>query len=136
MLERDLARVAELDRFTDLRELGELREENREIRQALKDIETNRAAFVRARSKTTALEARIGKLYAAPDPLADDRLQLLTIHKAKGLECDHAMIMACDRNQFSSTMYAKCKLYVAISRAKRSLTLVVPSVNTSPLFSI
>lgn len=61
---------------------------------------------------------------------------LSSIHKAKGLECDHAMVMACDRTQFSSTLYAKCKLYIAISRAKRSLTLVVPESNTSPLFRI
>ena len=61
---------------------------------------------------------------------------LSSIHKAKGLECDHVMVMACDRTQFSSTSYAKCKMYVAISRAKRSLALVVPDTNTSPLFKI
>lgn len=30
--------------------------------------------------------------------------------------------------------YARCKLYVALSRAKRSLTLVVSQNNPSPLF--
>ena len=34
------------------------------------------------------LEEEVGKLYAAPDPLADGRLQFMTIHKAKGLEFD------------------------------------------------
>ncbi len=71
--------------------------------------------------------------YSRPSPPSRT---LSSIHKAKGLECDHVMVMACDRTQFSSTSYAKCKLYVAISRAKRSLTLVVPDTNTSPLFKI
>ncbi|MHB8709612.1 MAG: UvrD-helicase domain-containing protein, partial [Desulfuromonadales bacterium] len=35
-----------------------------------------------------ALEERLGKLFAAPDPLAGPHLQLMTIHKAKGLEFD------------------------------------------------
>ncbi|MCH6482462.1 UvrD-helicase domain-containing protein [Pseudoxanthomonas sp. LH2527] len=69
--------------------------------------------------------------YSRPSPPSRT---LSSIHKAKGLECDHVMVMACDRTQFSATSYAKCKLYVAISRAKRSLTLVIPDTNTSPLF--
>lgn len=71
--------------------------------------------------------------YSRPSP---PPRTLSSIHKAKGLECDHVMVMACDRTQFSSTSYAKCKMYVAISRAKRSLALVVPETNTSPLFKI
>lgn len=71
--------------------------------------------------------------YSRPSPPART---LSSIHKAKGLECDHVMVMACDRTQFSSTAYARCKLYVALSRAKQSLTLVVPDVNTSPLLVI
>lgn len=61
---------------------------------------------------------------------------LSSIHKAKGLECDHAMLMACDKSQFTSTLYAKSKMYVALSRAKKSLTLVVSSSNPSPLFKL
>ena len=57
-----------------------------------------------------------------------------TIHKAKGLECEHAVIVPCDKQNYSSTEYARCKLYVALSRAKRTLTLVLSSNNTSPLF--
>lgn len=41
--------------------LGDLRGTNQNIRQALKDIEAHRDAYVRARSKTAALESRIGK---------------------------------------------------------------------------
>ncbi|MCU7917995.1 MAG: ATP-dependent helicase [Candidatus Thiodiazotropha sp. (ex Epidulcina cf. delphinae)] len=57
-----------------------------------------------------------------------------TIHKAKGLECDNAIIVPCDRQTFSTSEYARCKLYVALSRAKRTLTLVLSSNNPSPLF--
>ncbi len=37
-------------------------------------------------------EGDMGRLYAAPDPLADGRLQLMTIHKAKGLEFDTVIL--------------------------------------------
>jgi len=58
---------------------------------------------------------------------------LSTIHKAKGLECDRAVIVAADRDQFGDSYYARCKFYVAISRARTSLTLVVSNANPSPL---
>jgi hypothetical protein len=92
--------------------------------------------------------ARIGQ-FAGPDeafaeivrkrsyarPLPPKRV-LSSIHKAKGLECDNVLLMACDKAQFTTTSYAKCKLYVALSRAKRSLALVVPDSNPSPLVTI
>ena len=59
-----------------------------------------------------------------------------TIHKAKGLECDNAVILPCDGQYFTSTEYSRCRLYVALSRAKRSLTLVVSSTKPSPLFHL
>ena len=71
--------------------------------------------------------------YSRPFP---PRKVLSTIHKAKGLECDHAMLMACDKTQFTATLYAKSKMYVALSRGKKSLTLVVPTSNPSPLFKL
>lgn len=40
----------------------------------------------------SAFEQGLTKLYARPDPLADDTLQVMTIHKAKGLEFDHVII--------------------------------------------
>ncbi len=58
---------------------------------------------------------------------------LSTVHKAKGLECDNVMLVNCDQGSFGETIYGRCKLYVALSRAKSSLTLVVPNVNASPL---
>ncbi len=39
-----------------------------------------------------ALAEKLGKLYAAADPLADDSLQVMTIHKAKGLEFDTVIL--------------------------------------------
>ncbi|MDH5822522.1 UvrD-helicase domain-containing protein [Luteimonas sp. RD2P54] len=71
--------------------------------------------------------------YSRPSP---PLRALSSVHKAKGLECDHAMVMACDKAQFSATTYAKCRMYVALSRAKKSLTLVVSDSNPTPLFKL
>ncbi len=59
---------------------------------------------------------------------------ITTIHKAKGLECENSLIITCGRQQFGNTYYARCKLYVALSRAKHSVTLVIPRAAPSPLF--
>jgi len=52
------------------------------------------------------------------------------------LECDNAILIAGDQDQFGDTDYARCKLYVALSRAKRRLTLVVSRDKPSPLFRL
>lgn len=57
-----------------------------------------------------------------------------TIHKAKGLEFENAMVLPCDADNFSDTKAARARLYVAISRATRSLMLVVSKEKPSPLF--
>lgn len=59
-----------------------------------------------------------------------------TIHKAKGLECDSALVIPCDAKHFSRTDYSRCKLYVALSRARRWLTLVVSRTSPSPLLKV
>ena len=61
---------------------------------------------------------------------------LSTVHKAKGLECDNVMLMHCNRGSFGNTIYGRCKLYVALSRAKSTLTLVVPRNDPSQLLSV
>lgn len=68
-----------------------------------------------------------------PKPLAKT---LSTVHKAKGLECGNTMIMNCDRSSFGNTIYGRCKLYVALSRAKSSLAIILPETNPSPLFKL
>jgi len=40
----------------------------------------------------TLLDERLSKLCAAPDPEAGDRIQVMTIHKSKGLEFDHVIL--------------------------------------------
>lgn len=57
-----------------------------------------------------------------------------TIHKAKGLETSNVLILPCDRQHFGGGLSARCLLYVGMSRATRSLTLVVSRQNASPLF--
>jgi ATP-dependent helicase/nuclease subunit A len=45
-----------------------------------------------------ALEELLAELYAAPDAAADDKLQLLTIHRAKGLEWDVVIVAGLGRH--------------------------------------
>jgi ATP-dependent exoDNAse (exonuclease V) beta subunit len=40
----------------------------------------------------TALDSALAELFARPDPQADDSLQLMTVHKAKGLEFDVVIV--------------------------------------------
>ena len=56
-----------------------------------------------------------------------------TIHKAKGLECGSVVLMPCDAATFPDRDDARCLLYVALSRAKDRLLLVVSRDNPSPL---
>ncbi|TYP00291.1 ATP-dependent exoDNAse (exonuclease V) beta subunit [Geothermobacter ehrlichii] len=47
-------------------------------------------------------DRRLGQLFASPDPGADGRLQLMTIHKAKGLEFDVVILPGLGRTTQSS----------------------------------
>jgi DNA helicase-2/ATP-dependent DNA helicase PcrA len=58
-----------------------------------------------------------------------------TIHKAKGREFDHVVLPWVDASTFSSDIKDRHLLYVALSRARRRLTLIVPTVSLSPLFA-
>lgn len=44
-----------------------------------------------------ALRELLGELYAAPEAVSDDAVQLLTIHKAKGLQFDHVILPGLDK---------------------------------------
>lgn len=48
------------------------------------------------------LQAQLERLYAAPDPTADDSLQVMTIHKSKGLEFDTVILPGLHRQPRSS----------------------------------
>jgi ATP-dependent helicase/nuclease subunit A len=48
------------------------------------------------------LQNKVSQLYAAPDLKADNQLQLMTIHKAKGLEFDHVILPGLGRSPRSS----------------------------------
>lgn len=56
-----------------------------------------------------------------------------TVHKAKGLESREVLVLPCDAKHFSDTPQARCRLYVALSRATDRLALVVSRENPSPL---
>jgi len=71
--------------------------------------------------------------YSRPQPPPK---AISTIHKAKGLECESVIVMPCDAKTFPDTADARCLLYVAISRAKKQLMLVISRANPSPLLSI
>lgn len=71
--------------------------------------------------------------YSRPKP---PNKAISTIHKAKGLECESCIVMPCDSSTFPEKWDARCLLYVALSRAKNRLMLVVSRENPSPLFEI
>ncbi|MHB1095621.1 MAG: ATP-binding domain-containing protein [Gemmatimonadaceae bacterium] len=73
------------------------------------------------------------RTYSRPRPA---RKAISTIHKAKGLECDNVLLLPCDATTFREQREARCLLYVALSRAKRRLMLVVSRENPSPLFRL
>lgn len=55
-----------------------------------------------------------------------------TVHKAKGMEADHVLLMPCDKAHFGNAEEKRCLLYVALSRAKKSLTVVTSLSAPSP----
>lgn len=71
------------------------------------------------------------RTYARPKPPPK---AISTIHKAKGLECSSVILMPCDGKTFVDKFEARCLLYVALSRAKSRLMLVVSRNVPSPLF--
>ena len=56
-----------------------------------------------------------------------------TIHKAKGLEFDHVLVSNFSNGHFPNEELARRLAYVAISRARRSVTFLVPGGAPSPL---
>jgi hypothetical protein len=73
------------------------------------------------------------RTYSRPKPPAK---AISTIHKAKGLECDAVIIVPCDAQTFPDSFEARSLLYVALSRAKSRLMLVISRSAPSPLIVI
>ncbi len=79
--------------------------------------------------------AELGRRRSAVRPLPPSKA-ISTIHKAKGLEYSHVVVMPCDSKHFANTQPARFKLYVAMSRAMSSLTFVVSKAHQSPLINL
>lgn len=73
------------------------------------------------------------RTYSRPKPA---NKAISNIHKAKGLECSRAALMPCDAATFPDKFDARCLLYVALSRAKSQLLIVVSRSAPSPLFIV
>jgi len=56
-----------------------------------------------------------------------------TIHKAKGQEFDHVIVAHCSASPFPESPEARRLLYVALSRARLSITILASGVAPSPL---
>ncbi len=59
-----------------------------------------------------------------------------TVHKAKGLERQSVLIIPCDQYHFGNTEAKRRLLYVALSRATKSLAIVLPRSSPHPLFYV
>ncbi|MER8817203.1 ATP-binding domain-containing protein [Mesorhizobium sp. M0142] len=81
-------------------------------------------------------EEGFGQVLAArarrPHPLPAKAIS--TVHKAKGLEAQNVLVLPCNADTFSEKH--RCLLYVALSRASHSLTLVVSRDKPSRLIEL
>ena len=64
------------------------------------------------------------------------RKALSTVHKSKGLEAESVFVFACDGGHFTETHVKRNLLYVALSRATESVTIIASRNNRSPLVEI
>ena len=102
------------------------------------EIDGHREFSDAVRSATSTPPARVRRDHPParhPRPKPPDRA-ISTIHKAKGLECESVIVMPCDAKTFPDKPDARCLLYVAMSRARSRLLLVVSRENPSPLLVI
>lgn len=115
----------------------------------LRDLAANEAAFADVRvhhGREFAEAILLGRFEDVDDGFAEIARRrtharpklpmkaISTIHKAKGLEFENVMVLPCDGDNFSNTKASRARLYVALSRATRSLMLVVSKAKPSPLF--
>jgi DNA helicase-2/ATP-dependent DNA helicase PcrA len=77
------------------------------------------------------ISQRRSRVYPKPP-----RKALSTVHKSKGLEAECVVVFACDGAHFPETHVKRNLLYVALSRATKSITIIASRNNCSPLFEI
>ena len=58
---------------------------------------------------------------------------ITTVHKSKGHEFDHVVVAPLGSGQFPDEASARKLLYVALTRARKSVALIVPGESPSPL---
>jgi len=75
------------------------------------------------------LESKLYSLFAAPDPDADGSLQLMTIHRAKGLEFDCVIIPGLERRPASDS--ASLMLWQARPRGHHQTDLILGPIKSS-----
>jgi DNA helicase-2/ATP-dependent DNA helicase PcrA len=117
-----------------LRRLVELRKDNADFAAIEMDCQKEYWDAIRLGSFSDIdaglVEITNRRTYTRPRPPAR---AISTIHKAKGLECDSVIVMPCDAKTFPDSLESRCLLYVALSRAKSRLLLVVSRSLPSPL---
>lgn len=120
-----------LNRAHELREQGErFRDVELDLAQEYRDA-MRLGDFDTAATGHAEIARRRTYSYLRPPPRA-----ISTIHKAKGLECDSAIVLPCDAKNFPDSEESRCLLYVALSRAMKRLVIVVPPSNPSPLMIV
>jgi DNA helicase-2/ATP-dependent DNA helicase PcrA len=63
------------------------------------------------------------------------RRSITTIHKAKGRTADHVIVVHCAESVLPDDEEGRRLLYVAISRARRSVTLILPQTRATRLLT-
>lgn len=120
-----------------LRRTSELKEHDKNFRSIAFDLTQEYWDAVRLGDFETVdgglAEITHRRTYSYPRPPARS---ISTIHKAKGLECDSAIVMPCDAKSFPNKEDSRCLLYVALSRAMKRLVIVVPPSSPSPLLLV
>ncbi|MGH9785395.1 MAG: UvrD-helicase domain-containing protein [Terriglobia bacterium] len=90
-------------------------------------------ARVRRADEQTPAEVLDGVVQARKRSGWMPRRSITTIHKAKGREADHVIVVHCAESVFPDDEQGRRLLYVATSRARRSVTLIVPGSRPTPL---
>lgn len=92
-------------------------------------------AGARSMEKTSALLGEDFPVIRSGDSLPEKGVFLITLAHAKGLEFDGVILPDCNKEQYPDTVLSRHRLYTALSRATRRLT-VLSRGEMSPLISL